>query len=200
MWADSKEPRIGVPAARLGVHPETVRTERLVVEPMSADVVRSILRKDWSRTRRLLGTEFPLEWRADGWGWLESQADKGEHDDRFIVWGTRLAFTTAADEVDNGAEVVAEVGFHGPPDSDGWVEIGYRVVASHRREGLAEEAARAVIDWAVVHGVSGVKASVSPDNAASIGLLHKLGFTESDRYLHDTLGDQLILVRRALAR
>ena len=201
MRATPNDPRIAIGTGCHRLHPETVCTDRLVLVPMSVDLVRSILRKDWLTAKRLLGTEFPREWREDGWRWLEPQADEGEHDDRFVVWGTRLAFATAADDVDEGrGAVVAEVGFHGPPDTDGWVEIGYRVVASRQREGLAEEAARALLTWAGVAGVSGVKASVSPHNAASIGLLRKLGFIDAGCYEHESLGKQLVFRRRALAR
>jgi RimJ/RimL family protein N-acetyltransferase len=166
---------------------------------MSSDVVRAILRRDWPAATRLLGTEFPLEWREDGWRWLEPQADHGEHDDRYITWGTRLAFATSDVEAQGRGAVLAEVGFHGPPDTEGWVEIGYRVVAKYRRQGLAQEAALALLRWATGHGVSGVKASVSPHNAASIGLLDKLGFINAGRYEHRSLGEQLIY-RRKLRR
>src|SRR6478736_3809887 len=137
---------------------------------MSSQLVRAVLQKEWTVARHLLGTPFPLEWRDDGWQWLEWQASRGESDERFIVWGTRLAFPVTVDVGADSGPVVAEVGFHGPPDSEGWVEIGYRVVAEYRRRGLAEEATAALLAWAVAHGVTGVRASVSPDNAASIGL------------------------------
>lgn len=187
------------PAAAYGdrsVHPETVRTERLILVPMSPEVVRAILRRDWPAASRLLGTEFPVEWREDGWHWLEPQADRGGHDDRYVAWGTRLAFAAGADgEAHGRGAVLAEVGFHGPPDTQGWVELGYRVVAEHRREGLAEEAVRALLRWATAQGVSGFRASVAPDNAASIGLLDKLGFVNAGRYEHRTLGEQLVYRR-----
>lgn len=60
--------------------------------------------------------------------------------------------------------MVAEVGFHGPPDGDGWVEIGYRVVAGYRRRGFAEEACRGLLDWALARGVAGVRAAIGRDS------------------------------------
>lgn len=182
-------------AGSQGVHPETTYTPRLVLVPMSCRLVRSILRRDWAAVDRLLETAFPPEWRDDGWQWLEPQATNGEHDDRYVAWGTRLAFAATDDVADRG-RVLAEVGFHGPPGTDGWAEIGYRVVASYRRRGLAGEAATALLAWASAHGAVGVKASVSPDNAASIGLLRKLGFTEAGSYRHRALGEQLTFHRR----
>lgn len=174
-----------------GVHSTAIRTARLALIPMASRLVRAVLQKDWMTVERLLGAPFPLEWRDDGWTWLESQAIRGESDERFIVWGTRIVVpaTHHIDEV--RGPVLAEVGFHGPPDSDGWVEIGYRVVAAHRRRGLAEEATSALLAWAVAHGVTAVQASVSPDNTASIGLLRKLGFTGAGSHRHPILGEQL---------
>ncbi len=159
---------------------------------MPCPLVLAILRKDWVAVWRLLGAPFPHEWRADGWQWLEPQATNGENDDRFVIWGTRLALPVLHDACPDSGPVLAEVGFHGPPDIDGWVEIGYRVVAQHRRQGLAEEATSALLAWATVHGATGVKASVSPDNTASLALLHKLKFTAAGSYRHRVLGEQLI--------
>lgn len=197
MWVtpDDFPPAIG--ASDRGVHSETVHTDRLVLVPMSVHVVRSILRRDWSTARRRIGCEFPHEWREDGWRWLEPQADKGEHDDRYVAWGTRLAFAREPGVLAEGyAAVLAEVGFHGPPDSEGWAEIGYRVVARYRRRGLAEEAVGALLRWASVNGALGIKASVSPSNSASIALLRKLGFTVAGGREHDTVGKQVILLLR----
>ena len=46
----------------------------------------------------------------------------------------RLGFASSADGQAQGrGAVLAEVGFHEPPDTEGWVEIGYRVVATSLR-------------------------------------------------------------------
>ncbi|MEO6999245.1 MAG: hypothetical protein ABI112_14280 [Terracoccus sp.] len=94
--------------------------------------------KNWTIASDLLGAAFPKEWHADGWEWLAPRAEEGALFPSSLMWGTRTAHLEGAEG--QGA-VVAEVGFHGPPDIEGWVEIGYRVVVAHRREGFAEEAA-----------------------------------------------------------
>lgn len=168
----------------------TIRTHRLALVAMSSQLASAIMDGDWAAAQLLLGCPFPVEWRDDGWQWLAAQATRGDDDDRFIVWGTRVALP-ATDLGRSSGPVLAEVGFHGPPDSDGWVEIGYRVVRSHRRRGLAEEAATALLAWAATHGASGIRASVASDNAASIALLNKLGFTAVGTLQHRVLGEQL---------
>ncbi len=187
--------------SRVGlVFSQALRTPRLALLPMSCSLALEIMRKDWAAAQRLLGTPFPLEWRNDGWQWLQTQAANGEDGDRFAVWGTRLALPgTFGEDGPGRGPVLAEVGFHGPPDPDGSVEIGYRVIRNHRRQGLAEEAATALLAWAATNGADSVKASVSPGNTASIALLNKLGFTRSGSYRHRSLGTQLTFHRTARA-
>lgn len=81
--------------------------------------------------------------------------------------------------------VFGSIGFFGPPapgsglSSDGVpeVEIGYGLVSDARGRGVATEAVRALLAHADASGVR-VRASVLPDNAASIRVLAKCGFTE----------------------
>ena len=77
--------------------------------------------------------------------------------------------------------VVGSIGFFGPPApaTDGVLEteVGYGLVEDARGHGLATEALRALLAEADAAGVR-VRASVRPDNAASIRVLAKCGFTE----------------------
>ena len=81
--------------------------------------------------------------------------------------------------------VFGSIGFFGPPapapgpSSDGVpeVEIGYGLVSDARGRGVATEAVRALLALTDALGVR-VRASVSPDNSASIRVLAKCGFTE----------------------
>ena len=49
---------------------------------------------------------------------------------------------------DGTRRVVGSIGFHGPPDEQGRLEIGYSVDPRYRRQGFAREAVRAMFDWA----------------------------------------------------
>ena len=86
---------------------------------------------------------------------------------------------------------VGDAGFHGPPASDGEVEIGYALTEGARGAGLATESVGLLADWALAQpAVRAVTARVAPTNAPSIRLLERLGFArdgERDRHLRFVL-------------
>ena len=70
-------------------------------------------------------------------------------------------------------EVIGHGGVHGAPGVDARddpeaVEIGYTIVASHRRRGYATESVRALRRWRTRNTASGVIASVAPGNEPSL--------------------------------
>jgi ribosomal-protein-alanine N-acetyltransferase len=76
-------------------------------------------------------------------------------------------------------------------------EFGYMVVTAERRRGYAEEAVRALLTWAECQpAVRIFRATVDPDNSASISLLRKLGFTEAGRERHAQRGEEVVFLRR----
>jgi [ribosomal protein S5]-alanine N-acetyltransferase len=74
-------------------------------------------------------------------------------------------------------EVVGDIGFHGPPDNSGTVEIGYGVVEQVRGRGLAGESAVAIcrLAWSC-REVTRIIARTDDGNAASAGVLRHAGF------------------------
>jgi ribosomal-protein-alanine N-acetyltransferase len=75
------------------------------------------------------------------------------------------------------AIVVGNGGFKGPPSADGTVEIGYSVVESHQRLGIAGEAVAAFVKYAFQDPrVRRVIAEALSDNVPSIRVLEKNGF------------------------
>ena len=73
--------------------------------------------------------------------------------------------------------LVGVVGYKGPP-RQGIVEVGYSVMPSYRRRGIATEAAQALVARAFEHPeVTQVVAETLPELTPSIGVLEKLGFT-----------------------
>jgi len=103
-------------------------------------------------------------------------------------WGPRLVVRA------HDGLVCGTIGFFGSPEeADGVpeVEVGYGLVPDARGRGVASEALAALLDVADRAGVR-VRASVAPDNAASLRVLAKSGFTQ----LRGTTGDgELVMVR-----
>jgi RimJ/RimL family protein N-acetyltransferase len=72
--------------------------------------------------------------------------------------------------------VVGDIGFHGPPDGDRAVEIGYSVVPGWRRRGVATRACALILQQAWQDGAEIVVAETDHDNAASQAVLLRNGF------------------------
>ena len=93
--------------------------------------------------------------------------------------------------------VVGSIGFFGPPQDDHGVaetEIGYGLVPDARGHGAATEALRGMLLETDRLGVR-VRAGVRPDNAPSLRVLAKCGFTE----LRGTDEDGRLLMGRPAA-
>lgn len=73
---------------------------------------------------------------------------------------------------------VGGIGFFGPPDDDGAVEVGYGLVPSARGHGLAAAALAHAVDIAFAHGVRVVRADTDPANLPSSRVLERAGFRE----------------------
>jgi RimJ/RimL family protein N-acetyltransferase len=76
-------------------------------------------------------------------------------------------------------EVIGDIGFHGPPDATGTVEIGYGIVEQYRGRGLAGESAVAIcaLAWSRPD-VRRIIAQTDVGNAPSAGVLRHAGFRE----------------------
>jgi RimJ/RimL family protein N-acetyltransferase len=73
-------------------------------------------------------------------------------------------------------EIVGLVNFHAPPDADGMVEIGYRVLPAYRRRGFAREMAHVMWTYAAQHpDVRVLRATFAPDNAGSRAVIEGAG-------------------------
>ena len=73
--------------------------------------------------------------------------------------------------------IVGDVGFHGPPDAAGSVEVGYALAPGWRGRGYATEAVGRLCAWAQGEGgARAVTARIRPDNEASARVVARLGF------------------------
>lgn len=96
------------------------------------------------------------------------------------------------------ATLVCSIGYQGLP-AGGRVEVGYSVVESWRRRGIATEAVSALVERARRYGMRSVIAHALPHNAASIAVLTKSRFRPATSTRPGELGFERLLysVRRA---
>ena len=138
-----------------------------------------------------------------------ASAEAGVPLTRFLVdeawlWRIRhdqvLADPEAADWVARAAlvdgEVVGHVGFHGPPDDAGMVEVAYSVDPLRRRRGHARRLLATALAWAASDPrVRTVRASISPTNVASLATIRPFGFAHVGEQWDDEDGLELLYER-----
>ncbi|MFJ8044263.1 GNAT family N-acetyltransferase [Kitasatospora sp. NPDC096147] len=93
----------------------------------------------------------------------------------------------------SGDVPIGAAGFHGPPDERGMVEVGYGVDPAHRRRGYAKAILAAMIRQAEAEpSVTVVRATISPDNEASLATVAAFGFVHVGEQWDDEDGLELI--------
>ncbi len=84
-------------------------------------------------------------------------------------------------EADGSRSLVGSVGFKGPPDADGMVEIGYGMVRDEYLKGYASEAAGALVARAFADSaVHRVIAETLPELIGSMGVMRRCGMRPLD--------------------
>jgi RimJ/RimL family protein N-acetyltransferase len=118
------------------------------------------------------------------WRMRSAQCDQ---DPASAAWVTGIVW----DELQRLA--VGAAGFHGPPDSSGMVEIGYRIDPAYRRQGYARAALESLLARATRESdVHRVRVSIRPDNLPSSGLALQYGFRQIGEQWDDEDGLELI--------
>jgi RimJ/RimL family protein N-acetyltransferase len=175
-------------------NPEPISTPRLELISMSVPFMEALARHDVDGASREIGARVP-EWMADELqNFLRMRLGQLSRDPTTRRWLGRAM--VLADE-SGDKRVVGSIGFHGPPDAKGRVEIGYSVDPPHRRQGFAREAIRAMLDWAHrEHGITTFIASISPDNEPSLRLASRFGFVQVGEQMDVIDGLELVFETR----
>ncbi|MEA2678186.1 MAG: [ribosomal protein S5]-alanine N-acetyltransferase [Chloroflexota bacterium] len=141
---------------------------------MSVPFMQALARHDIDAATREMGADVPM-WMADELeNFLKFRLAQLVVDPTIHPWLGRAMILTE----DGGSQrVVGSIGFHGPPDKENRLEVGYSVDPPYRRRGYASESVKALFDWAHrAHGITRFVASISPDNEPSLNLTAALGF------------------------
>jgi ribosomal-protein-alanine N-acetyltransferase len=175
---------------------------RLRFAELSSKTMSALLKGDLAAARAESGValgELFVDDRAK-WLWnyrlkqLETQPEAAD-------WIARAVLADAGSgeaDAGSGEVVVGYAGFHGPPDADGMVEVGYTVDPQYRRRGYAKAILAAMLDRAAAHpAVRVVRATISPDNVASLATIASFGFTQNGEQWDEEDGLELIFERPA---
>jgi [ribosomal protein S5]-alanine N-acetyltransferase len=155
--------------------PGPIETERLRLIPVTAAHVQA-LRQSRAALAMVLGAEVPGDrpvGKPGAGGGVNSEVIS------FLSGQTRAGSWPVffyIHRADN--KLVGDGGFKGKPDRKGAIEIGYALVPPYRGQGLAAEAARAIVDWAFSHPkIKAVTAETLLSGKASMRLLQRLGLS-----------------------
>ena len=161
--------------------------------PIGLELVEAIFANDRAAAEEIVGAGLSDKWpnRALVERAFSASLDRVREDPDGRLWGDRIIIMR-----DPEPRLVGSVIFHGRPDHQGQCEVGYGVEDSFQGNGLATEATRACVDWAL--GEGGAKTCVAttpPWHLASIRVLEKSGFSRTRIDMHDSLGEIMVFER-----
>jgi RimJ/RimL family protein N-acetyltransferase len=156
---------------------------------MSPAFMEALLEDRRSEAEELLGVALP-DGRPDPHEerFLRHRTDQMRRKPEVQQWLARAIVLREPDRI-----MIGHAGFHGEPgiNSPGHaeaLEVGYSIFPEHRLQGYATEAVTGLIGWARQQGIEHFVASVAPDNAPSLAIIHKLGFVRKGEHWDDEDG------------
>lgn len=181
-------------------------TERLRLVPITLPMIEGVMRRDRAAAEAALDAcmrdhgydlhacaRFPDAWPNED---LVARAfplslDEIRADPDTRLWGDSLILP-----LEGPPRVVGSVVFKGHPP-DGIAEVAYGIEDLSRRQGLATEATRACVEWALAQpGINAVQATTFPWHHASLGVIRNVGMVQVATREHDMFGELLIFERK----
>ena len=170
--------------------PEELRSERLRLISMTPTFIQAVLEGRYEEADGLLGIVIPRDWPGGDDRylhlWHKDMIDAPE----FAKWRARVIVPIEGD-----VHMVGHAGFHGPPNENGMVEMGYTIFPEFRGRRFATEVAQRLIDFAKENGAKLIRASVSPDNAPSLAMTRTLGLVQIGEQMDEIDGLELVFER-----
>jgi RimJ/RimL family protein N-acetyltransferase len=154
--------------------PERCAEQDVRIVHLSAPALRALADGDLAAANAMSPVPLSAYFVGDEWRGVWQRRSRQVEDDRAsATWVTGVIW----DEQQQLA--VGRAGYHGPPDPEGAVEIGYAVDPAYRRRGYARAALEALLRRAAREPlVHRVRVTISPDNVASQRLVAQYGFSE----------------------
>ncbi len=163
--------------------PTTLHTARLTLRPFTCEELEADLTSRDALARVIAPARPAADWPNMHWEppavrWLLDKLTQHPSEPFWHAWMILLNSPEAS-------TLVGTIGFKGPPGPDGLIEVGYGIVTSHWRRGIASEAFARLVEWARHDPrVRGVCAHIKPNDPASGGVLLKAGLAHAG-LVHD---------------
>ncbi|WP_208648590.1 GNAT family N-acetyltransferase [Micromonospora inaquosa] len=157
-------------------------------------MLQALLNGELAAARAAAGVPLTDWFVSDDITWLwQMRLDQIAADRRAADW-VACAAVAVPDETVGGVG-----GYHGPPDSAGMVELSYGVDPDCRRQGYARAMVRELLRRAAGEpDVSTVRASISPQNAASLATIAGFGFEHVGEQWDEVDGTEFLFERPAV--
>jgi len=159
-------------------------TERLYGIPLSVENYASFEKNEEPKWE---GLTNPYRHLIEGRSPLPHRIPKVKANPAFAEIGIILAV------LKSNKEIIGSAGFHNFPDSNGMIEIGFGIVDEKQNNGFGTEFLLGM--WRMICKRPDVKIlryTVSPENAASMHIISKLGFKQTGDQIDPEDGLELI--------
>lgn len=144
-------------AKKMAKKEPSIKTKRLMIQPMSNEEIRDLIQKSDSEELRQAYSEM-----------LSGCEENPEQRIWYAPWKMILKRENV---------YIGDLGFKGPQKNNA-VEIGYGILKEYEGQGFTTEAVKALTEWAFANeDIYFVEAETAPDNIASQRVLQKNGFT-----------------------
>ena len=165
-----------------------IRTQRLELHHLSVDQLVKLYESPHDASiydnqpfdnphRVLIDDSGPLKWRVP----------QVKVDPSLNKWFVRWIVLSRT------REIIGSTSFHGPPSTDGVIEIGYGIHPDFQGQGFGPEALVGMWSWAIEDAhVKTLRYTVSQTNTRSLRVIQKFGFTNVGQQIDDVDGPELI--------
>ncbi len=166
----------------------------ITMELLGVAAMRALLDGDLAEASRICRRQLPSFFLEEAWLW-KIRVNQIRTSPVDASWLVRVVV------LEPSGVVIGHAGFHGRPDTAGAVEIGYTVAPEHRGNGYAHAVLAALVEEARTHPeVNVVRATISPDNDASLAVIRKGRFVHVGEQWDDVDGLELVFEKDVPAR
>lgn len=155
---------------------KNIQTNRLTLIPITLEIVKSLINRSSKEIENLgikCDKKWPTEDTMDILPIINASLEKSKIPTGFETW-------MIVDK--NNKKIIGDIGFHGEPNENGKVEIGFGLVEHEREKGFGFESLNAIMDWLnFQESVKVIKAECLISNNPSARILEKAGFKEVNK-------------------